>query len=213
MLSKAQTFAMIGIVLSGVTLFSLFASAEEGLIPSWIKTTAGFWVNEQVSDSEFISALQFMITNGIIQVPTQEDSNVKELQDENEQLKTEIASLKSQLNFQSTSTDSVKNDFKEFVETSVKKPDGKTIEILGLEAPSYSPNTVTIKAGETLTFDNVDAIVHTVTSGNRATGPDRNFNSDLLSAGEKFTLTLDKQGTYQYYCRIHPNMVGTIIVS
>ena len=42
----------------GVTLFSLFASAEEGLIPSWIKTTAGFWANEQVSDREFISALQ-----------------------------------------------------------------------------------------------------------------------------------------------------------
>ena len=54
-------------------------------------------------------------------MPTQEDSNVKELQDENEQLKTEIASLKSQLNFQSTSTDSVKNDVKESVKTSIKK--------------------------------------------------------------------------------------------
>ena len=99
------------------------------------------------------------------------------------------------------------------IQEETPQSDGKTIEILGLDAPSYSPNTVTIKAGETLTFDNVDAILHTVTSGNRATGPDRNFNSDLLSAGEKFTLTLDKQGTYQYYCRIHPNMVGTIIVS
>jgi len=204
---------MIAIVLSGVTLFPLFASAEEGLIPSWIKTTAGFWVNEQVSDREFISALQFLITNGIIQVPTQEDSNDKELQDENEQLKTEIASLKSQLNFQSTSTDSVKNDSKEFVETSVKKFDGKTIEILGLQAPFFSPNTVTIKAGETLTFDNADPKLHTVTSGNRATGPDRNFNSGLINPGEKFTLTLDKPGTYPYFCKLHPRMVGTIIVS
>jgi len=100
-----------------------------------------------------------------------------------------------------------------FVETSVKKSDGKTVEILGLEAPFYSPNTINIKAGETLTFDNVDANFHTVTSGNQATGPDGNFDSGLLSAGEKFTLTLDKPGTYQYYCTIHPNMVGTIIVS
>ncbi len=100
-----------------------------------------------------------------------------------------------------------------FVETSVKKSDGKTIEILGLEAPFYSPNTINIKAGETLTFDNVDANFHTVTSGNQATGPDGNFDSGLLSAGEKFTLTLDKPGTYQYYCTIHPNMIGTIIVS
>ena len=204
---------MIAIVLSGVTLFSLFASAEEGLIPSWIKTTAGFWVNEQVSDREFISALQFMITNGIIQVPTQEDSNVKKLQDENEQLKTEIASLKSQLNFQSKSTDSVKNDVKESVKTSIKKSDGKTIEILGLQAPFFSPNTVTIKAGETLTFDNVDEKLHTATSGNRETGPDRNFNSGLINPGEKITLTLDKLGTYPYFCKVHPRMVGTIIVS
>jgi len=100
-----------------------------------------------------------------------------------------------------------------FVETSVKKSDEKTIDILGLEAPFYSPNTIRIKAGETLTFDNVDANFHTVTSGNQATGPDGNFDSGLLSAGEKFTLTLDKPGTYQYYCTIHPNMVGTIIVS
>jgi len=100
-----------------------------------------------------------------------------------------------------------------FVETSEKKSDGKTIEILGLEAPFYSPNTINIKSGETLTFDNVDANFHTVTSGNQATGSDGNFDSGLLSAGEKFTLTLDKPGTYQYYCTIHPNMVGTIIVS
>jgi len=48
---------------------SLSVSAEEGLIPSWIKTTAGFWINDQVSDSEFISALQFMVENNIIQIP------------------------------------------------------------------------------------------------------------------------------------------------
>ena len=99
------------------------------------------------------------------------------------------------------------------MKTSEKKSDDKTIDILGLEAPFYSPNIVRIKAGETLTFDNVDGNFHTVTSGSQQTGPDGTFDSGLLSAGEKFTLTLDKPGTYQYYCTIHPNMVGTIIVS
>ena len=100
-----------------------------------------------------------------------------------------------------------------FVETNEKKSDDKTIDILGLESPFYSPNTISIKAGETLTFDNVDGNFHTVTSGTVKTGPDGTFDSGLLRAGEKFTLTLDKPGTYQYYCTIHPNMVGTIIVS
>jgi len=48
---------------------SLHVSADEGLIPSWIKTTTEFWINDQVSDSEFINALQFMVENDIIQVP------------------------------------------------------------------------------------------------------------------------------------------------
>lgn len=48
--------------------FSYNVSAEEGLIPSWIKNTANFWVNDQISDSEFINALQFLINNGILTV-------------------------------------------------------------------------------------------------------------------------------------------------
>jgi len=87
------------------------------------------------------------------------------------------------------------------------------VNILGLESPFYSPNTVNIKAGETLTFDNIDANFHTVTSGTQKSGPDGTFDSGLLKAGDTFELTLDKPGTYQYYCTIHPNMVGTIIVS
>ena len=87
------------------------------------------------------------------------------------------------------------------------------VDILGLEAPFYTPNTVNIKAGQTLTFDNIDANFHTVTSGTQKSGPDGTFDSGLLSAGEKFTLTLDTPGTYQYYYTMHPNMIGTIIVS
>ena len=95
-------------------------------------------------------------------------------------------------------------------ETSVQK---NKINILGLESPFYSPNVINIKAGETLTFDNIDANFHTVTSGTQESGPDGTFDSGLLKAGDTFELTLDKPGTYQYYCTIHPNMVGTIIVS
>jgi len=58
------TAFVLGSVLSLVTV-----NAEEGLIPSWIKTTAGFWVNDQVSDSEFISALQFLVKEGILVIP------------------------------------------------------------------------------------------------------------------------------------------------
>ena len=48
---------------------SLNVLAEEGLIPSWIKTTAGFWVDDQISDNEFITALQFLVKEGILVIP------------------------------------------------------------------------------------------------------------------------------------------------
>ena len=44
-------------------------SAQTGEIPTWIKNTASFWANGQISDGEFINAMQFLIGSGIIQVP------------------------------------------------------------------------------------------------------------------------------------------------
>ena len=73
MSKKPQIFAMIAIVLSGVTLFSIFASAEEGLIPSWIRNTAGFWVDRQISDTEFINALQYLVKEGILVIPLEQN--------------------------------------------------------------------------------------------------------------------------------------------
>jgi len=47
-------------------------NAEEQLIPSWIKTTAGFWVNGDVSDKEFVNALQFLVKEKILTIPQSE---------------------------------------------------------------------------------------------------------------------------------------------
>jgi plastocyanin len=88
-----------------------------------------------------------------------------------------------------------------------------SIGIIGLESPFYSPNNFSAKVGQTVSFDNIDANFHTVTSGNAASGPDGTFDSGLLSAGDKYSLTLDKPGKYDYFCTIHTNMVGTITVS
>lgn len=97
-----------------------------------------------------------------------------------------------------------------------KKNDVKenTVDIVGLASPFYMPNTVTIAAGETITFDNVDGNHHTVTSiKSGTTEHDGNFDSGLLSAGKKYELTLDEKGTYDYFCALHVGMTGTIIVS
>ena len=43
-------------------------------IPGWIKNTTKFWTEGDVSDMEFINALQYMIKNGIIEIPNEDES-------------------------------------------------------------------------------------------------------------------------------------------
>ena len=89
-----------------------------------------------------------------------------------------------------------------------------TVDIVGLEAPFYTPNTISGSLGETITFDNVDGNQHTVTSVKSGTTEyDGTFDSGLLQPGEKFELTLNEKGSYDYFCALHTSMQGTIIVS
>jgi plastocyanin len=79
---------------------------------------------------------------------------------------------------------------------------------------NFQPDPITVKAGTKIMFHNDDKILHTVTSGTRDAPTPDVFNSKLDGAGSSFTLTLDKPGTYPYFCMIHPGegMTGKIIV-
>jgi len=57
-------------------LFSFISAQEESQIPAWIKTAIGFWVNEQVSDEEFLKAIEYFIENKIIRVPSQTTDDI-----------------------------------------------------------------------------------------------------------------------------------------
>ena len=71
-----KAHAMIGLVI--LTCLSLGflpnVSAEESMIPSWIKNTAKFWVEGNVSDIEFINALQYLINENILEIPSELES-------------------------------------------------------------------------------------------------------------------------------------------
>ena len=77
----------------------------------------------------------------------------------------------------------------------------------------YLPYTVTIDPGGEVTWSNDDSAAHTVTSGTAKDGPDGNFDSSLFMAGTTFSVdTLDEEGTYPYFCMVHPWMTGEVIV-
>jgi len=76
----------------------------------------------------------------------------------------------------------------------------------------FIPSTVVITAGGTVTWENVDNAAHTASSGTAAGGPDGVFDSSLIMASGSYSVTLDDEGTYPYFCMVHPWMQGTVIV-
>ncbi len=70
----------------------------------------------------------------------------------------------------------------------------------------FSPDTVTIKAGTTVTWSNKDDEPHSVVSD---TGL---FRSGARDTDDTFSFRFDKPGTYHFTCSIHPKMIGTVIV-
>jgi amicyanin len=71
---------------------------------------------------------------------------------------------------------------------------------------AFSPATLTITAGDTVTWTNEDAIAHTATSINGG------FDSGDLEQGESYAVTFTTPGTYDYLCTPHPSMTGRIVV-
>jgi plastocyanin len=70
----------------------------------------------------------------------------------------------------------------------------------------FNPTLLTVKAGSTVTWTNMDDEPHAVTSD---TGL---FKSGGMDTNESFSYKFGKAGTYHFTCSIHPRMVGTIVV-
>lgn len=71
---------------------------------------------------------------------------------------------------------------------------------------AFNPGSVTVEVGTTVTWVNNGAAPHTATSDSGA------FDTGTLQPGQSGSVTFDTPGTYSYFCAIHPNMVGTIVV-
>ena len=71
----------------------------------------------------------------------------------------------------------------------------------------YSPKELSVAPGASVRFLNVGAKKHTVTA------TDGSFDSGLMSAGDAYSHTFNSAGSFQYYCDLHPDMVGTVTVS
>lgn len=70
----------------------------------------------------------------------------------------------------------------------------------------FSPMALTVKAGSTVTWKNLDGEPHTVVNDAGL------FRSAALDQNDSFQYKFDKPGVYNVFCGIHPNMKETITV-
>jgi hypothetical protein len=91
-------------------------------------------------------------------------------------------------------------DVRDRFEETLDDPNYRSIENFG-----YG-DKVTVAAGEEVRWANTDAVPHTVTSD------DGVFDTGVFGPGVVQSLTIEEEGDYNFYCALHPGMVGSITV-
>lgn len=71
---------------------------------------------------------------------------------------------------------------------------------------AFRPAKLTVAKGTKLEVTNADGAAHTFSAR------DDSFSSPILDPGKHATITLGKAGTFAFYCKIHANMTGTVVV-
>lgn len=94
------------------------------------------------------------------------------------------------------------------VTTAVSQPNDSDNQYqISVDTFSFTPATLTVPVGAKVTWTNKDDVPHTVVSTNNAFR-----HSPALDTDESFSYVFAKAGTYEYYCSVHPKMVGKVVV-
>jgi len=70
----------------------------------------------------------------------------------------------------------------------------------------FTPKELTVAVGTTIKWANHDDIPHSVVDKNKT------FRSKALDTDDSFSYTFATAGTFDYFCGLHPHMVGQVIV-
>jgi aldose sugar dehydrogenase len=89
---------------------------------------------------------------------------------------------------------------------------------------AFNPGDIDIKVGDSIKWTNNDLVIHTIVEGSpsltssastirpESSNVSVGFQSGLLKQGMTFGHSFDRPGTFNYYCSLHPTMVGKVVV-
>jgi plastocyanin len=79
-------------------------------------------------------------------------------------------------------------------------------DVVTIDNFTFSPKPLTVAVGTTVKWVNHDDIPHTVVEKNTT------FRSKALDTDDSYSYTFTSAGTFDYFCGLHPHMVGQVIV-
>lgn len=77
---------------------------------------------------------------------------------------------------------------------------------VGIDNFTFNPQALTVKAGTTVTWTNMDDIPHAIAAVSKQ------FKSKTLDTDDAYSFTFTTPGSYEYFCSLHPHMTGTVVV-
>ncbi|OGZ34255.1 MAG: hypothetical protein A2174_03585 [Candidatus Portnoybacteria bacterium RBG_13_41_18] len=93
-----------------------------------------------------------------------------------------------------------------------KLPEKSEPPSVKIENFAFDPQSIRIKAGDILIWTNYDTAPHKILSDQSSATYLPDLVSDELSRLGQYGYKFNQPGTYNYYCSIHPDMKGTVIV-
>jgi plastocyanin len=101
------------------------------------------------------------------------------------------------------------NNHHQLLKKDVAKNEKIATNTVEIKNYTYSPQSIKVKKGTTVTWINEDLVPHTVTKSDKnKNGPD----STYFGKGKKYSYTFGEIGRYDYYCKPHPYMKATVEV-
>ena len=79
-------------------------------------------------------------------------------------------------------------------------------DVITIDNFTFSPKELTVAVGTTVKWVNHDDIPHTVVEKKTT------FRSKALDTDDSYSFTFASAGTFDYFCGLHPHMVGQVIV-
>ncbi|MDQ5869663.1 MAG: plastocyanin/azurin family copper-binding protein [Thermoproteota archaeon] len=204
--------ALVAVGISGTGLLLSFPIPTIlGNTPQLVSSAYG------ASDSVFGDATTSTTTDNNNDNPEDDSTNSnKDQNNEKEQTSEETTTTSSSNIAPQISSSSDKSQVSESSsdDSTTSSPKIYNASMIGIKKDkSYDPNPININAGDSVVWTNSDNDIHSVTSGSDE-GPSigQEFDSGIVGAGKSFTHKFENLGTYEYFCSIHPSMVGEVIV-